>query len=253
MSISILAIDIGNTRSKIAIFQQKELLKVKRVATKYLEKSLEECLGEYESSRQFYIGWTNVASNIAIEDFEIWQAQATRFSFHHIKNSLDLPIQNAYKTPETLGIDRIVAVLGARTIFPKNPILVFDAGTALTYDFVTQDGIYMGGGISPGIHMRFKALHTFTAKLPLIEEIRETALIGRSTYESMCSGVLNGILAEVEGIFMRYKAKYGADLKLCITGGDGSFFENHLKSVNFADENLTLIGIHYIITHKFKV
>lgn len=243
----IIAIDIGNTKSKIAVFGEDGMTKVWRFETENLKERLGECLDEFSTFPHIKVGWMSVARDFDIKSWEIWMHDRAHFSFFHIHNTETLPIENAYHTPKTLGIDRIVAVIGAKSFYPDDPVLVVDAGTALTYDFATADHVYLGGGISPGIHMRFKALHTFTAKLPLIEEIKETPIVGRSTFESMSSGVLNGVLAEVEGICRQYKKIYGDTMKLLITGGDTSFFENHLKSVNFADENLTLIGIYHII------
>ncbi|MCB0841544.1 MAG: type III pantothenate kinase, partial [Bacteroidetes bacterium] len=126
--------------------------------------------------------------------------------------------------------------------------LVIDAGTAITYDFATANGEYKGGGIAPGMAMRFRALHEFTARLPLVSSQSDVLLIGDSTTASIQSGVQWGIIAEVEGMISYYKSQISPDLQVFLTGGDSGFFENHLKNINFADSNLILKGIHYILT-----
>ncbi|MCL4138195.1 UNVERIFIED_CONTAM: hypothetical protein GTU68_027016 [Idotea baltica] len=139
-------------------------------------------------------------------------------------------------------------MIGAKSICKDVPILVIDAGTAITYDFANATGEYIGGGIAPGMAMRFRALHEFTARLPMISPDENVALIGDSTETCIQSGVQWGTIAEIERIIDYYKNQVSEDLQVFLTGGDTSYFENHLKNINFADSNLILKGIHFILT-----
>ena len=175
-----------------------------------------------------------------------WIKTSRNFLLTHL---LPLPIQIKYKTPKTLGVDRIAAVCGAIDIFPNKDSLVIDAGTAITYDFVDRQGNYEGGAISPGIEMRFEALHTFTERLPLVTKTGDLPLIGSSTETCIRSGVLNGAIAEMEGIIINYKQLY-PDLGVVLCGGDSLFFENKLKPTIFAAPDLVLSGLNRILLHN---
>jgi type III pantothenate kinase len=164
--------------------------------------------------------------------------------------ALPLPITIQYDTPHTLGVDRIAGACGAKQLFPDVHTLVIDAGTCVTYDFTDSQGIYYGGGISPGLRMRFEALHTFTAKLPLVEP-GQAPLIGTNTETSIQSGVVNGMLAEMDGIIRQYQEKYPL-LQVILCGGDGSFFENRLKASIFASPDLVLIGLNSVLIHNVR-
>jgi type III pantothenate kinase len=123
------------------------------------------------------------------------------------------------------------------------------AGTALTYEYVDAAGDYLGGGISLGMRSRFRALHEFTAALPLVHQDGDLELVGDDTVSCIRSGVVNGLVAEIEGIIGRYQTLAGAHLQVFLTGGDAVFLGNHLKSVTFVDANLLLYGINSIILH----
>jgi type III pantothenate kinase len=175
-----------------------------------------------------------------------WIKASKKILLNHL---LPLPIQINYKTPETLGVDRIAAVCGAIDIFPNRSSLVIDAGTAITYDFIDGHGNYEGGAISPGIEMRFEALHTFTERLPLVTKNGDLTLIGNSTETCIRSGVLNGVVAEMEGIINNYKQLY-PDLGVVLCGGNSFFFENRLKPTIFATPDLVLSGLNRILLHN---
>lgn len=249
----IIAFDIGNTRTKMAAFEQGKLIQHWNLSSHHLAQELSDILSQLPQGDFYQIGWMSVANVRPLDTYQLWKSWENSYTISHIHTKTNLPIAHAYQTPETLGIDRIVAVIAAKAVFPDASVLVIDAGTALTYEFATAEGVYLGGGISPGIQMRFKALHTFTARLPLIEEIAMSELVGTSTIACMRSGVLNGIVAEMEGICTRYQQRYGEDVKICLTGGDMHFFENQLKNLTFADENLTLKGICHIIMHNSTI
>lgn len=161
------------------------------------------------------------------------------------------PIKNLYKSPETLGKDRLAAIVGAMSIFPNNNLLTIDAGTCITMDFLNKKAEYFGGSISPGIQMRLKAMHSYTSKLPelLWTDEGRPELIGDTTASSMLSGAVNGTLAELKGSIQLYLKKY-RDLKILLTGGDSSFFEKELKNGIFADSNLVLKGLNEILLYN---
>ena len=201
----------------------------------------------------YQVAWMSVGAEAYPHLWVEWNDFEFKPTFLHVHNQMEMPLKNVYATPKTLGVDRIVAVVAAYFhsnlpgSYNKHPVLVIDAGTALTYDFATSDGVYLGGGISPGMNMRFKALHEFTAKLPFVEAEDLPPLIGDSTASSIRSGVMRGLLAEIEGTIQAYKLKFGYDLHIYLTGGDRISFENHLKSVTFVDSYLTLKGLNRIL------
>lgn len=168
-----------------------------------------------------------------------------------LSHKTPLPFKNNYKTPESLGMDRLAAVAGAYFNYPRQNCLVIDAGTCITYDFIDASGQYHGGGISPGLHMKLKALKKFTSKLPLIAFRPDVELIGKNTKESILSGVVNGTLAEIEGVINRYQQFYN-DLIIIICGGDSNFFESKLKGRIFAEPKLVLIGLNRILLNNVR-
>jgi type III pantothenate kinase len=163
--------------------------------------------------------------------------------------ALPVPIVNLYATPATLGVDRLAGICGARQLFPFENCLVIDAGTCITYDFLDRDGKYHGGAISPGLQMRFKAVNTFTARLPLVSAIPEPPLIGNSTESCIQSGIIHGVISELDGIISQYQAKF-PDLRVILCGGDTRFFENKLKASIFASPELVLVGLNSILIYN---
>ncbi|TAE55857.1 MAG: type III pantothenate kinase [Bacteroidetes bacterium] len=246
-----LAIDIGNSFAKIGRFESGLLRDVISLPTYSLATGLMHYL-EVQGQEVGYVGWVNVSGDIRLEELPVWKQHPAK-GFFHIHPLADLPVRMGYHTPETLGADRLVGVIGARAAQAEGPVLVLDAGTALTYDLLTADNTYLGGGISPGIRMRFRALHEFTARLPLVEAEPAPPLVGHSTRSCILSGVIHGIRAEADGIIERYIQDYGSDLGVFLTGGDVPYFENHLKNKTFADTSLILKGIHYLVTHRFSL
>lgn len=165
-----------------------------------------------------------------------------------LETNTPVPLQNKYLTPETLGKDRLANACGAIALFPGKDVLIVDLGTCLKFDLVTADGCYLGGAISPGMQMRFRALNQQTALLPLITPQNEPLLVGRNTEESIRSGVMNGMMAELNDIFRQYRQMYPR-LEIVLTGGDSNFFLNQFKSRIFAAPHLTLIGLNYIASN----
>jgi len=161
-----------------------------------------------------------------------------------------IPVYNLYKTPETLGKDRLAAVIGAYSLFPNKDILVFDVGTALTIDFIDKEGNYHGGNISPGLNMRFRALHDYTQKLSLQAQTDDFHLLGDTSSSAIISGVQNGMIFEVNNYIDHFVEKY-PELVTILTGGDINFFVNKIKDCIFAESNLVFIGLEKIV--KFNL
>lgn len=162
-----------------------------------------------------------------------------------------LPIENLYETPETLGKDRLAAAVGANELFPDQNLLVIDAGTAITYDLVSDRNQFIGGNIAPGLEMRFKALNHFTGKLPLINASDEFDFIGKNTTDAIRAGVQNGILYEIAQTIEIFNRNY-QNLQIIMTGGDSNFFDKKLNYSIFVHFNLTLIGLNRILEYNAK-
>lgn len=231
------AIDIGNTRIKVGFFLEDKLQSQSRYST------MDEVLKELSETETPLIISSVVVSE---EDLnEIFKDFSTKII---LNSKTPLPVINNYGTPETLGYDRLAAVIGANGRFPDQNCLVIDIGTAIKYDFVSDENAFIGGIIAPGREMRFKALHTFTKKLPLLNATNIPALIGTSTETCMESGVLNGILAEINGMIESYVESYNPVVLLC--GGDAPYFETQIKYPTFATPNLVLEGLNRILLYN---
>jgi type III pantothenate kinase len=232
------AIDIGNTFSKVGFFEHKELVKI------YEKCDTVQLLGLMEKYKPERIGLSVVGKvqDILIENLK------KQYTLILLDWLTKIPIINRYATPQTLGMDRLAAVIGAHSLFPQEAVLVIDMGTCITYDFLNNQKEYYGGGISVGMQMRFKAMHHFTAKLPLLEAETTPPLVGDSTASCMQSGVVNGMKMEIEGMVDAYKEKFG-NFKLILCGGDAFFFASKIKHSNFVDSHLVLRGLNALILH----
>jgi type III pantothenate kinase len=236
-----IVVDYGNSSAKVGIFEGT-FLREKRIFRE--EDALQQFLQNFPAVH-FIISSVNAdAARVAS-----WTAAQKKFVLHH---SLPLPIRNLYATPKTLGVDRLAGVCGAQQLFPDSPCLVIDAGTCITYDFLDRTGAYHGGGISPGLNMRFEAMYTFTARLPLVQATDTVDLIGNSTETCMQSGVIYGLLEEVDGIIRRYQEKFEG-LQVILCGGDALFFENKLKASIFASPELVLSGLNSILIYNVSL
>lgn len=234
-------IDYGNSSAKVGVFEHDQLIK----------QSILFSEEEVKTFLQNYFADNFIISTVS-KDARTVAGWATNIKNRFILDSnLPLPIQNKYSTPLTLGVDRLAGVCGAQRFFPGTNCLVIDAGTCITYDFIDRDGNFLGGGISPGLRMRFKAVHTFTVKLPLIEPADQVALIGDSTETCIQSGVVNGLIAELNGIIAQYQQKFEG-LKVILSGGDARFFENKLKGFIFAVPELVLSGLNSILIYNVR-
>jgi type III pantothenate kinase len=162
-----------------------------------------------------------------------------------------LPIRNRYRTKKTLGYDRIAAAVAANARFPGQEILILDMGTAITIDFISAENEFRGGNISPGMLMRFRSLHEFTGRLPLVEPAHQDALLGDNTENAIRAGVQNGIIFELDGYINEQKKRYPR-LRVLMTGGDAVFFDKKLKNSIFVDLNLNLYGLHRILEYNVE-
>lgn len=162
-----------------------------------------------------------------------------------------VPLRNLYHTPHTLGLDRLAAAAGAAGLFPAQDVLVIDAGTAVTYEYVSAAGEYLGGNISPGLSMRFRALHTFTAKLPLLDPGAPPLPYGQDTHSAMRLGVEQGMVYEIEGAVNHFLSLFPGGIAV-ITGGDAGFFDKKLKCRIFALPDLVLIGLNNILNYHIE-
>jgi type III pantothenate kinase len=236
-----LVVDAGNTRIKAAVFQNDQLV------NKFTVRSPDQLKIEIE---KYQLENALVSSvNHSEEEFSFIRVSKKNF---FLTTRLPLPITNGYGTPATLGLDRLAAACGAFSLFPTSNCLVIDAGTCINYEFINDQGIYLGGAISPGIEMRYKAMHTFTARLPLITSLTDVNLLGTNTEECMQSGVVNGVISEVNGIIDRYREKHPSIVVL-ICGGNAPFFENRLKPTIFAAPDLVLMGLNRILRYNASI
>lgn len=237
-----LVIDIGNSFTKLAVFKSDEIIDFK-VIEKVTIDVLEDIFREYPQIS------SSIISSVAVHDISLNEYLIQRGFFIELNHSTPVPFINRYDTPETLGKDRIAIASAAVHKYPGDNVLIIDTGTSITYDLVTSQKHYLGGGISPGLNMRFKALHNFTHRLPLIklpEPIAEINLVGTSTESSLLTGVVNGLIAEVENIIVQYNTKF-SPLKILISGGDYKYFERLVKSNIFAAPNIVVFGLKCIL------
>jgi type III pantothenate kinase len=241
-----LVIDIGNTRTKFSVFNRGEVL-----ITVPVDEITPEHIGilknEHPDLRKVILssvkGCPTELKEVLEQQFE---------TFIELNSNTPLPIENCYQTKETLGNDRIAAVTGAYDLYPNTNNLVIDAGTAITYDLLNDKNQYLGGNISPGFEMRFKALNHFTGKLPLIHAADMNKLFGTSTEEAIRAGVQNGIFYEVDKTIDHFKEFY-SNLKVIITGGDANFFDKKLKNSFFVHFNLIALGLNRILEYNGEI
>lgn len=236
-----LVVDIGNTNVKAALFDGEALYRVFENV-----QALLKWLETHRTSNAILSRTGNVAEPEAT-------LQLKAIPYLIVNHKARLPIKIAYASPATLGADRIAGSVAASALFPGYPVLKIDFGTCITYDVITDDSRYLGGAISPGINMRFKALNQFTAALPLCtwNETALPVLTGDDTQSCIVSGVVNGVWSEVEQIINQYTARYPA-LQVVVTGGDAPRFVPMLKSKIFARPHLVLEGLNRILNYNIS-
>ncbi|KAB1067403.1 type III pantothenate kinase [Tamlana haliotis] len=235
-----LVVDVGNSFVKLAVFRADELKEKRIVAHKTLLEAIKLLKTEFPLLKNAIISSVGHLTPVQIESLK------ADFKTVVLDSQTTLPFINAYTTPETLGVDRIGLVCAAVKQFPNKNSLIIDAGTCITYDFISHKNTYLGGAISPGLSMRYKALNNLTAKLPLLELSQPEDITGNSTAASIHSGVVNGVINELQGTIAQYQNKF-SDLTVILTGGDAKFLSKQLKSSIFANSNFLLEGLNYIL------
>ncbi len=239
-----LIIEQGNTSTKVAIYAEGNL-KASFVYKTFDKSKLKPLFDVYSLDKGIY-------STVADVDEDLIAYLKERLScFIYFDNDVRLPITIKYKTPHTLGKDRIAAVVGAYYLQPNRNILIIDAGTCITYELLEASGSYLGGNISPGMTTRFKALNDYTKKLPLVNEREEVPCWGTCTEDAIRAGVVNGIVFEMDGYIDKAKELY-SDVLIFLTGGHSFYFESRLKNSIFADINLVLTGLNRILEYNVE-
>lgn len=233
-----LAIDIGNTRVKAGFFENERLINVERFRT------LPEVFDRTREYRHVPV----IIASVAHTEEELEQLFRDFTRKVILSPQTPVPLHNAYESRETLGYDRLAAAAGANARFPGTACLIVDIGTAVKYDFVSAENAFVGGIISPGRKMRFNALHTFTRKLPLLDATDIPGLVGTHTAACIKSGVMNGMVAELNGMIGSYQESYNPVVLLC--GGDAQYFETQIKYPTFAAPNLVLEGLIRILLYN---
>jgi len=239
-----LVIDIGNTQIKIAVFDHSSVVYQDNIDAVKIVSALKNLVEKYAISDV-------ILSHVAKIDVEDLNQMKSIFKILVLNHKTKLPFINKYLTPSTLGVDRLALVAGAVNQFPKENVLVIDAGSCITYDFVNSRSEYYGGSISPGIEMRYKSVNSFTANLPLLDKADELPEIGNSTDNAIHRGILNGVIQEIEGVIQQYK-DINRKLTVVLTGGDTIFLAKNIKSSIFAIPNFLLEGLNSILIHNIE-
>lgn len=239
----LLAVDIGNTKIKAAVFEDNALIEKITFDKKDSEKKIEKIFEEHKKIS------CSILSSVGNDNPELLSRLQKKAPSVIIDRNFSFPFHNKYGTPETLGIDRMVLAAGAVLQYPGKNRLVMDAGTCITYDFIDAGDNYLGGAISPGLMMRYDAMYNFTAKLPLLYPEMPEGFIGNSTAFSMHSGAVNGLLYEIEGFIKRYEESYDS-LTIILTGGDAEFLAKRLKNTIFANSNFLLESLNNLYLYK---
>ncbi len=241
----LLTIDVGNSRIKVAVFEHNKQLDFFIFEANEALKNFENIFEKYPNLQKI------ILSSVGKLEKEVVDFIQNRFPTEIIDHKSKFPFTNLYATPETLGIDRMVLAAGATLMYPNQNRLIIDAGTCITYDFVNAENQYLGGAISPGIKIRYKSLNNYTSKLPLLTLSEDFEIIGNSTKSAIHSGVINGVIFEIEGFISQYSLK-NQDLTIILTGGDAEFLAKRLKSTIFANSNFLLESLNLLSLYTQK-
>ena len=235
-----LIVDVGNTNVKFAVFKGDELLYNTSFKLEDFTSELKILFKTFDSLKNCIVS-------------SVGRLKETHVNLIHqhlnmivLNHETPLPFENLYKTPTTLGVDRLALVSASVRQFPNKNVLIIDAGTCITYDYVNDENQYLGGAISPGVYMRYTSLNNLTTNLPLLKSKKPKHIIGNTTEEAMHSGVVLGIVNEIDGVIETYNRK-NKDLTVILTGGDANFLSKQLKSSIFANSNFLLEGLNYIL------
>lgn len=233
-----LVLDIGNTRIKAGLFNGPELSGFKWF------NSTAEVLNDRSFIEQ---AQSAIIGSVVLEQEPFYKALDALIPTSVFTSETPVPLKNLYGSASTLGSDRLAASIGALELYPHKNVLVVDAGTCIKYNFTNAANEYLGGAISPGVRMRFRAMHDYTSRLPLLEfDDTYPELVGTTTQQSILSGVIHGSVSEIDGFISLYKEQYPG-LICVITGGDSEYLAKRLKSTIFTHQNLVLKGLNYIL------
>lgn len=241
-----ICIDQGNSRTKVALFDEQGNIVKHFIYRQFTSADVERLFSLYSLTDSIISSVVNMEPSL-VNALHRCSRRFILFDHH-----TPVPIKNDYETPESLGLDRLAAAVGAASLCPQKDLLIVDAGSAITYDVLTSDGHYLGGNIAPGLKMRLRALHQFTKKLPMVE-VDEHSLIplfGKNTSGAIVSGVVRGIVFEVKG-YIRSLAQQHKNLEVYLTGGNASYILNHEASIHH-EPHLVLIGLYAILRYNTK-
>ena len=241
----ILTVDIGNTRIKGAVFEENTQIDTFFFTKNDFQKKIKNILKTHQKITHLVVASVGDVEKESFLEFK------KELNVHFISHKDSFPFFNDYETPQTLGIDRMVLAAGAIFQFPNQNRLVIDAGTCVTFDFIDDKDKYHGGAIAPGLRLRYESLHNFTAKLPLLTLESPKDLIGKSTSQSIHSGVVNGLVYEIDGFIEEYRARY-SNFIIILTGGDTDFLAKRLKNTIFANSNFLLESLNQTFQYKIK-
>jgi type III pantothenate kinase len=229
--------DFGNTRLKCALFQDRELLEMVVLENGHPD-TVQTLINSFQPDK-------SILASVINHDPEVETVLAAATLFHKLGHTSKIPFSTPVGKPETIGADRLAAVAAAVDLFPKQHNLVIGLGTCITYNYVNPQHEFLGGSISPGMQMRFRSMHEYTALLPLVEAENNFPLIGYDTKTNLLSGVILGMAKEIDGIIDAYALKFN-NFNVLLTGGDMAFFVPHLKNKIFADPYLIYKGLYAI-------
>lgn len=238
-----LIIDVGNTLTKAAIFSKNRLVAETYFESGSFHSGIINFLSPYSCSHA-------IVSSVADKNIITMLSEVTDLQILELTSKTPVPFKNEYKSPQTLGVDRIALTAAAFYEFPETNVLVIDAGTCITYDFLNEKGIYKGGAIAPGLRMRYDSLNYFTARLPLVDKsMHPKNFIGNTTESSILSGVYNGMVFEIEGMITQYRSLF-QHLTVILTGGDMQILSKTLKNTIFANPKFLIRGLNHILEYN---
>ena len=232
-----LCFDFGNTRLKIAFFQNAKLSEVIVIENDEIA-TIGSILEKFDAQK-------TILSSVINHNPEIEALLAKKTKFHKLSHLSKLPFTTPVGKPETIGADRLALTAAVVYFFPKQHNLVIGMGSCITYNFINADHEFLGGGISPGMEMRMRSLNQFTAKLPIVKSDGNVPLVGYDTVTNILSGVVLGMAKEIDGFIDVYKERYG-NFNVHLTGGDLVYLAPHLKNQIFADPELIFKGLYAI-------
>lgn len=239
LTMRILTVDIGNTRIKWGVFENNQLLE-KKVST---AEDLSDTAREWSVNfPEIQLAMVCIVGKFSQKSEQILQQYWKLFV---VTSNFPFPFKISYETPETLGADRLTLAAAAYGQFPQKNVLIIDAGTCITYDFIDAQSVYQGGAISPGLGLRYQSLNDYTRHLPLLQPAVPEHVTGKSTAGSIHSGIVHGVLNEIDGVVTHYQLFY-KDLTVILTGGNAEFLQDKLKNSIFANSNFLLEGLNFL-------